>query len=292
MKQIGVIIPVFNGEKTIEKSIKSLLYQTYKDWVAIIINDGSTDNTNNILKKHNDDNRFHVLNFKENKGRPYARQKGLEIVRELKLKYMCMLDADDWYYPNKLKFQFEMMENNIDLSMLSSAFGLTDKYGNLCSVTKPFEEYKTFIYENYLDFVKLPHASSIIRVSSIDINIGYDLELKLTQDQDFLRRLLINKKYAFDSEIQYIYNRENSFSVNKYRCSMYYDYLSFQKLKFGFFVNIKYKIKNKIKYAIIVMLYKLNIINLYFKRIGVNPSKKELETFNSHRKIINNNVWY
>ena len=49
MKKIGVVIPVYNAEKSIEKSINSLLNQTFKDWLAIIINDGSTDNTVEII---------------------------------------------------------------------------------------------------------------------------------------------------------------------------------------------------------------------------------------------------
>ena len=112
MKKIGVVIPVYNGEKSIEKAIKSLLCQTYKDWVAIIINDGSTDETVKILNTYKEDDRFRIFHFNQNKGRPYARQKGLEIVKELNLKYMCMLDADDWYYPGKLDCQYQFMENH------------------------------------------------------------------------------------------------------------------------------------------------------------------------------------
>ncbi|PHR13021.1 MAG: hypothetical protein COA40_05745, partial [Aequorivita sp.] len=205
MKRIGVIIPVYNGEKSIEKSIESLLSQTFNDWVAIIVNDGSTDNTSKILNKYMNDNRFHICHFSKNKGRPYARQKGLEIVKELNLKYMCMLDADDWYYPEKLDYQYQFMESHPNIALLSSAIGVTNKQQELFRVIKPFPKRQYFRFNNYLNYMVIPHASSIIRVYEINSNLNYNYTLSFSEDQDFLRRLLINKDYVFDPLIQYIY---------------------------------------------------------------------------------------
>lgn len=287
MTKIGVVIPVYNGEKTIEKSIKSLLTQNFDAWLAIIINDGSTDKTEQILKKYISDDRFHIIHFKENKGRPYARQKGLEIVRELKLRYMCMLDADDWYYPNKLKSQFEILEKNKDLTLISSAIGVTNVNNQLFKIIKPFANFKKFYFSDFRDFVKLPHASSIIRVAHIDRNLKYDENLKLSQDQDFLRRLLINKKYAFDPKIQYIYNREESFSLEKYHRSLVYNFLSFKNLQLGIKANAFYYLKNKIKFIAVWFLSIFNLQRIYLSKVGVNPTNSELFEFKQHKKTCN-----
>jgi len=283
MKKIGVIIPVYNGETFIEKSIKSLLNQTFKHWLAIIINDGSKDKTKEILNEYSNDNRFHIIHFDHNRGRPYARQKGLEIVKELELKYMCMLDADDWYYPDKLKFQFEIMEKNNDLTLVSSAIGVTNGKRHLFKIIKPFANFQEFFFSDYKSFIKLPHASSIIRVSQINKKIGYDENLKLSQDQDFLRRLLINKNYAFDPDIQYIYNREDSFSIKKYKSSMYYNFLSFKNLKLGTKANTIYYIKNKIKYRLVWLLSLLNLEKIYLSKVGIDPTQSELIEFKKHQ---------
>lgn len=287
MNKIGVVIPVYNGAKTIEKSIKSLLYQKYRDWVAIIINDGSTDDTKKILDNYNNDDRFCIYHFHKNKGRPYARQMGLDIIKDKNLIYMCMLDADDWYYPNKLQFQYDFMENNSNITLLSSAIGVTSEKNNLFKVIKPFSDFTKLKFTNFKNYQKIPHASSIIRVNEIGKNVNYDLDLKLSQDQDFLRKLLINKKYAFDPRIQYIYNRNQSFSVKKYKMSMYYNYLSFKKLKMGRLQNSFCFFKNKIKLYFVRILSFFNLENIYKSKIGVSPTKIELSVFINNKKKLN-----
>ena len=281
--KIGVVIPVYNGESSIKKSIKSLINQTLKDWIAIIINDGSIDKTKEILDKYNYDNRFHIIHFKENKGRPYARQKGLETIKKLDLKYMCMLDADDWYYPKKLELQFKFMENNPDTSLLSSAIGVTNKKQELFRAIKPFNEIQFFKFKDYRNYKMIPHASSIIRVEKIRDDLSYNYSLKLSQDQDFLRRLLINKKYAFDPNIQYIYNRSDSFSLKKYRNSMYYNFLSFKNLKLGKKYETIQLIKNKVKYGIVWLLSLFNLQQIYLSKIGVVPTYLELVEYKENQ---------
>jgi glycosyltransferase involved in cell wall biosynthesis len=285
MKKIGVVIPVYNGEKTIKKSIKSLKNQTFKDWLAIIINDGSTDKTKEILDAESNDNRFHIVHFDQNMGRPYARQKGLEIVRELELKYMCMLDADDWYYPNKLKYQFQFMERNSEIALLSSAIGVTNAKSNLFKVIKPFLNYEVFQFTNFKKFVELPHASSIIRVEYIPEKLKYDISLKFSEDQDFLRRFLINRKYVFDPYIQYIYNRDDSFSLKKYKRSMLCNYLSYKKLQMGLMDNMIYFLKNRLKYHVVQILFFFKLEDIYKSKIGVSPSDEEFSEFSRFKSI-------
>jgi hypothetical protein len=223
------------------------------------------------------------VHFEQNKGRPYARQKGLEIVKDLKLKYMCMLDADDWYYPNKLNCQFEILENNNDLTLVSSAIGVTNRNNHLFKIIKPFTHFKKLYFQDFRHLVKLPHASSIIRVAHIDKNLSYDEKLKLSQDQDFLRRLLIHKNYAFDPKIQYIYNREESFSIQKYRRSMHFNFLSFKNLKLGKKANTIYHIKNNIKYRLVWVLNLVNLQKIYLSNVGLNPTHSELIEFEENQ---------
>lgn len=279
MKKIGVVIPVYNGGKTIEKSIKSLLNQTYNDWLAIIINDGSTDNTKEVLDKYKDDSRFYIDHFNRNKGRPYARQEGLEVVRKLNLKYMCMLDADDWYYPDKLESQFQFMETHSDLALLSSAIGVTNKLSKLIRIFKPFSKLRFLRFEKYSEFVMIPHASSIIRVEIIPENLKYNIKLDFSEDQDFLRRLLLKKIYAFSPEVNYIYNRENSFSINKFKGSMKASIISYNNLPMSRFLKISHFIKCNFKAFMVVILFKLNLKDKYFNRVGQLPTNREIDKY-------------
>ena len=92
-KKVSVIIPVYNSEKYIEKSIESVLNQTYKNIELILIDDGSTDNSLSILKEYeNKDSKIKVIS-KENAGQFKARMDG---VKSASGEYITFLDADDW----------------------------------------------------------------------------------------------------------------------------------------------------------------------------------------------------
>ena len=90
--QISFVIPVYNAESTIERCLNSLLNQTDNHWEAIIINDGSTDNTENILKNYLTDKRFKLIT-QINSGPGLARNKGIQ---ESCGDYISFLDSDDY----------------------------------------------------------------------------------------------------------------------------------------------------------------------------------------------------
>jgi len=274
MNKITIVIPVYNGEQTILKSVKSLNSQTFKNWCCIIVNDGSTDNTKVILDELNDE-RFQIVHFKENKGRPVARQAALELITT---KYMCMLDADDWYYPNKLKMQYEFMEDNPDVTLMSTAIGVVNKSNALYTVLAPFKSVKKLLYTEYLKYSLVPHASSIIRVKDIG-DLKYNLELKLGEDQDFMRRLLFGKNYIFVNEITYIYHRDESFSFKKYIQSINYTIESINSLPIKRSLKVKVSFKFILKILIVWFLCVLGFKKWYLNRAGKSPNIEELSMY-------------
>lgn len=102
--KVSVIIPTYNRAKFIKDAIESVLNQTYKNFEIIVIDDGSTDNTREILAQYG--KKIKVLT-QENKGAPAARNKG---IREAKGEYLAFLDSDDIWYPLKLEKQIKVME--------------------------------------------------------------------------------------------------------------------------------------------------------------------------------------
>lgn len=88
---ISVIVPAYNAEKTIKKSVNSILNQTYKNIELIVVNDGSSDNTEKVIKEI-EDNRIKLIS-KKNEGPSIARNVG---IREAKGDYITFLDADDY----------------------------------------------------------------------------------------------------------------------------------------------------------------------------------------------------
>ena len=94
-----IVIPVFNGAQTVRKAIASIKKQTYTDYTVIIINDGSTDDTLEVLRPLLS-NGIELVNLQTNGGLTNALRVG---VRSAKSDWIARLDADDFWYPDHLK---------------------------------------------------------------------------------------------------------------------------------------------------------------------------------------------
>lgn len=109
MSAISIIIPVYNCEKYISKTIYSVLQQTYHNYKCIIVDDGSTDNTYKIITKIVDgDKRFKIIQQK-NLGECAARNTGISLVST---PYITVLDSDDIWHPNFLQYMLDVLQKN------------------------------------------------------------------------------------------------------------------------------------------------------------------------------------
>ena len=113
---ISVIIPTYNRGRCIQRSIDSVLSQTYKDIELIIVDDGSTDQTEEVVKKY-EDPRIRYIKAGHG-GAGAARNRG---VFEAKGEYIAFQDSDDYWQPQKLERQLERMKN-VDADILFCAF--------------------------------------------------------------------------------------------------------------------------------------------------------------------------
>ena len=112
MPRVSVLMSAYNSDKYIAESIESILNQTFKDFEFVIINDGSTDKSREILEKFaKEDTRFKVIN-KEHGGVSSARNIGIE---KSEGEYIQFVDGDDWIEPNCLEECFNKInEKNVD----------------------------------------------------------------------------------------------------------------------------------------------------------------------------------
>ena len=114
---ISVIMPAYNSAKTIEKSIDSVLKQTYRDWELIIVDDCSKDDTLKLLEKYKDDPRIRVLKNEVNSRAAITRNNALKVARG---QYVAFLDSDDLWLAEKLEKQLAFMsEKNAGFSFTS-----------------------------------------------------------------------------------------------------------------------------------------------------------------------------
>ena len=110
---ISVVIPAYNAEQFLDETLESVLSQTYENWECIIVNDGSTDNTESIAKKWCEKDARFCYFYKENSGVSDTRNLG---IKEARGEYIAFLDADDLYMPNFLEVCLEnLVEKDVDL---------------------------------------------------------------------------------------------------------------------------------------------------------------------------------
>lgn len=130
---LSVVLPVYNGQDYIQEAIESILNQTFTDFEFIIINDGSTDNSLNIIKAF-DDSRI-VLIDQENKGLAKTLNIGLNIARG---KYIARMDGDDIASFNRFEKQVRYLKEKPNVKLLGTAVDLIDKDGRSICIDAPY----------------------------------------------------------------------------------------------------------------------------------------------------------
>ena len=117
---VTIIVPLFNKEKYILATLRSISDQTYRNWECIISDDGSSDNSLLLVKQFISatPGRWKIVS-QNNSGPSSARNHGIESATG---KYIAFVDADDIWLQNKLKIQVEYLEKNPDVSMLLSNY--------------------------------------------------------------------------------------------------------------------------------------------------------------------------
>src|SRR5262249_16015676 len=103
--KVGIVLPVYNAQATLEEVVSSILAQTYRDFLLVIVNDGSTVHTGSIIDKlAKKDSRILSLEH-NNRGPEYTRNRGIDLIADKGLDYVAFVDADDVWLPKKLEYQ-------------------------------------------------------------------------------------------------------------------------------------------------------------------------------------------
>ncbi|HXH85418.1 MAG TPA: glycosyltransferase family A protein, partial [Nitrospira sp.] len=120
--KVSVVIPVFNGERFIGDAIQSALDQTFKNFEIIVVDDGSTDQTEKIVRQFSDRVAYHR---QENRGAGVARNLGVTCASG---EWIAFLDADDIWYSQKLAAQFEAVAMNPAIGFVYSDMDTIDAH--------------------------------------------------------------------------------------------------------------------------------------------------------------------
>ena len=205
---VSIIIPVYNGEKYIEKCLNSILSQTYKNIEVIIINDGSTDNTKKILEKFYD-SRVKKVHIK-NGGVSNARNLGISSSNG---KYLMFIDADDYLENNAIEKLYEtIQEYEVDIIRFNGYVQKSNKI--FTKIEFPVENKKILDSKDdskeIIELLNFPSKSlrcySPLLFMKNENIISFNTELCYLEDKLFyIENMLNNKKVLFLDECYYYY---------------------------------------------------------------------------------------
>ncbi len=194
MPLVSIIMPVYNSSKYVISAIESVFSQSYKDYELIIINDGSTDNSKELIidyLKQNKDKDVKYI-YQENKGASAARNKGIELAKG---EYIAFLDADDLWMPEKLSRSINYI-NSQEYPTVYSDMYIIDSGGNI--IDQWFKMKKEIsegnIYGDLLKECFIVPTNIIIRKACLLEN-KFDETIRGVEDIDLWLRLA--RKYNF-----------------------------------------------------------------------------------------------
>lgn len=211
MPKVSVLLPVYNGEKHLHDAISSILSQTFTDLELLIINDGSTDGSEAIIRSFNDSRINYIINEK-NIGLIATLNKGIELAKG---EYLARMDADDISLPKRFETQVKLMNAEPDLVVCACRVETVDR-----KIFKVGQHWFTGddIPALLLFNATICHPSVMMRVSKIkEANELYSAEFKHAEDYELWVRLALNNKFALTNEVLFLY-RENDTQVSvKYK---------------------------------------------------------------------------
>lgn len=199
MPEISIVMPAYNAAKYITESITSVLNQSFTDWELIVVNDGSKDNTAEIVNSFQPDKRIVLIN-QSNQGVSAARNTGISAASG---SFITFLDADDAYLPENLQVKYETIQKEPDIEYVYSDIMLCDAKLK----DKFIEKGATIdtILEASLTWapVSIPGFASNIMIRSTvvtDKNIYFDTNLSNCADRYFKILLVSQCKGAYISQ--------------------------------------------------------------------------------------------
>lgn len=205
--KVSIIIPFYNNEDYLIPCVNSVLSQQFHDFELIIINDGSTDTSPNIIKSYMNklgDSRIHYYENNTNMGPGYSRNKGLYLARGI---YICFCDSDDTLHPHFLnKLVTKIADNDFVYCAHESIDAINQR---VIKYKWPFatssKDIKTMYLKSKIHFA---HTACLYnRLFLLEHNLYYNITYRHTQDIEFMCNILLTSpKCASVPENLYIYN--------------------------------------------------------------------------------------
>ena len=268
--KVSVIVPTYNRADRLERALNSIVSQTYQDFELIVVDDGSTDKTSQLMKSFPKAQYFYI---KKNSGVSKARNVGLAFAKG---ELICFLDSDDLWKEKKIQIQSLWLENNKD-SQICYTDEIWVRNGVRVNPMNRHRKYSGDIFRHCLGLCIVSPSSVMIRAKLFDEIGNFDESLPACEDYDLWLR--IASKYAFhfiEEPLIIKYGGHSDQLSRKYWGMDRFRVVALKKL-----LDQNSLDKEKLKLTRSVFLEKCSILIKGFEKRG----KKEDESF--YRELVN-----
>lgn len=193
MPEVSIIVPSYNRAEFLEATLASIQNQSFKDFEVIFVDDGSTDNTEEILRKFcEQDPRFKYFK-QENSERAVARSYGLSLANS---DLLCLVDSDDIWYPNKLEQQLKVMREDPEIVLSYASVNRIDMQGKaIRSKPRQHRGFSGYVFFDLLMRNFIPSVTPMFRKKAFEAVGKQNTEFIPYEDWDFWLRLSRQGKF-------------------------------------------------------------------------------------------------
>lgn len=184
MPKVSIILPTYNHAYFLPQAVQSVLKQTLQDFEIIVVDDGSTDNTREVIEEYADGRLKYV--YQENQGLAASRNAGLRIAQG---ECVAFLDADDIFLPPKLEVQMDWLEAHPTYGMVLSGYNIIDEQGKPIRTIAPWTSVPTLELKDWLLTNPVPPVAVLVKKRWIDQVGGFDDRFRRVEDWDLWLRL-------------------------------------------------------------------------------------------------------
>lgn len=183
--QVSIIMPAYNAARFIGEAIRSVQVQTLPDWELIIVDDGSTDHTAEIVRSFEDTRIYYVE--RPHCGQPsVVRNQGLERARG---PFVAFLDADDVFLPHKLHDQVTFLQQRPEVDLVAGGYHCVNVDGKVLATVTPWTTFPNLDLETWVTACPVWILQILVRREQVERIGGFDPDLCHGEDYDLLLRL-------------------------------------------------------------------------------------------------------
>lgn len=279
---ISIVIPLYNKETCINRTLQSVFAQTFQDYEIIIVNDGSTDNSVKEVDKCADA-RIRLIH-QPNAGVSAARNRGIE---EAKYELIAFLDADDEWKPEYLQTQYELYRKYPECSVYACNYEFCSSSGKVTPTLirkLPFHETDGILH-NYFEVASCSHpplwtSAVMVRKSAIQSIGRFPEGIKSGEDLLTWARLAVKFQIAYELSVQAVFNLDESHSliqkptrlhdegdpVGEHLIKLYKQIQPEKKKEFKRYISLWFKMKVSVYLRInnIKLTWKYGLLSLFY----------------------------